>query len=259
MIKYDLSDIFGITIFIVLFFEVWKVSYSLMCPISLIVPLFILIIIGASFYGIKLQQRECFRECFFEKKSFISRILSNKLFIIIIYTFVSIALTISTIYLMLQYTHEMTKYLVAYIFFLYSFYRIIIGVIKGIVRDKFLLLFAKEITSKITSLFAVVGYLYILVNQTLPKYLSENFLETIRNASNTVGSECILIDYILRLKTEIDSTLLWVVNDTTNQMHDHVVMGSVWAVLVLINSLAIIGINTLILEVIYLKLKGRFE
>lgn len=259
MIKHDLFDMFGITVFIVIFFEVWKVSYSLICPVSLIVPLFILIIIGASFYGIKLQQRECFRECFFEKKSFISRILSNKLFIIIIYTFVAIALTISTIYLMLQYTHEMTKYLIAYIIFLYSFYRIVTGFIKGIVRDKFLLLFAKEITGKITSLFAVAGYLYISINQTLPRYLSENFLETIRNASNTVGSECILIDYILRLQIKIDSALLWIVNEVTNQMHDHVVAGSVWAVLILINSLAIIGINKLILEVIYLKLKGRFE
>lgn len=259
MIKYDMFDMFGITIFIVLFFELWKVSYSLICPISLVVPLFILIIIGASFYGIKLQQRECFKECFFEKKSFISRILSNKLFIIIIYTFISIALTISTIYLMLQYTHEMTKYLIVYIIFLYSFYRIITEIIKGIVRDKFLLLFAKEITGKITSFFAVAGYLYILINQTLPRYLSENFLETIRNASNTVNSECILIDYILRLKIEIDSALLWVVNDTTNQMYNPVVVGSVWAVFVLIGSLAIIGINTLILEVIYLKLKGRFE
>ncbi len=230
-----------------------------MCPISLIVPLAILIIIGSSFYGIKLQQRECFRECFFEKKSFISRILSSKLFIIIIYTFVSIALTISTIYLILQYTHEMTKYLITYVIFLYSFYRLVAGAIKGIVRDKFLLLFAKEITGKITSLFAVAGYLYIFINQTLPRYLSENFLETIHNASNTVSSECILIDYILRLKIEMDSALLWVVNDSTNQMNDHVVTGSVWAMFALINSLAIIGINTLILEVIYLKLKGRFE
>ena len=247
MIKYDLFDMFGITIFIVLFFEVWKVSYSLMCPVSLIVPLFILIIIGASFYGIKLQQRECFRECFFEKKSFISRMLSHKLFIIIIYTFITIPLTISTIYLMLQYTHEMTKYLIAYIIFLYSSYRIVTGVLKGIVRDKFLLLFAKEITGKITSLFAVAGYLYILINQTLPKYLSENLLETIGNASNTVSSECILIDYILRLKIKIDSTLLWLVNDATNQMVDPIVVGSVWAVFVLVGSLAIIGINTILL------------
>ena len=259
MFKHDLQDLFVITIIIVLFFEVWNVTYGLICPISLIIPLLVLMILGISFYGIKIQQRECFRECFFESKSFISKVLSNKFSIIVLYTLFAIIMSLSTIYLMLQYTHEVTKYLIVYIIFLYSFYRIIIGLLRGTARDKFLLLFAKEITMKITSFLAIVGYAYILLKQTLPQYLSTDFLETVRNASNTVESKCVVTDFILRSQIEIDSSVFWLVNNVTNQTDNHLIIASIWFTLVVINSLAIISINRLMLEIMYLKLKGRFE
>ncbi len=259
MLKHDLQDLFVITIIIVLVFEVWKVTYKLVCPISLIIPLLVLMVLGISFYGIKIQQRECFRECFFEKKSLISRIMANKLFIIILYTFFAIVMSLSTIYLMLQYTHEITKYLIVYIIFLYSFYRIIIRILHGTARDKFLLLFAKEITMKITSFFAIVGYAYILLKQTLPQYLSTDYLETVRNASSTVESKCLVIDFILRAQIEIDSSMFWIVNNVSSQIHNHILVASLWFMLVIINSIGIISINKIILEIMYLKLNGRFK
>ena len=239
----------GLIILIVLLFLLWNMTYKYQCFISLIFPLITFLVIISSIYEIKIQRRECFRECFFEKKSFISRILSGKVFIVFISIIISISMTVSTIYLMLDYENNMLPYLVFYIVVLIVVFRIVVIFFNGVIRDKYLLLFSKEITINISAFISIIGYFYILLDSPTPVYLTADLKETIHNASQLISSDCIYIDHILRLKIELDSTFQWFTHYTTKNLENQLNR----IAFTILNALAILGINRFIVQIIYLQ------
>lgn len=243
----------GIVILIALLFGLWSISYQYRCSVSLIFPLIVLAVIGSSFIEIKIQKRECLRECFFEKRSFISRILANRIFIVIIYTLISIAMTISTIYLMLDYTGSMLLYLIVYTLLLMAVYRITVIFLRGVAREKYLLLFSREAAIHITAFLSMAGYFYLLLYMPLPGYLSTDLNETIRNASGLISSDCLYMDYILRLKIELDSALWWLVGNSAKHIESQFFAKLIWISFATVNALAILGINRFIIQIIYLQ------
>lgn len=257
--KRKLINFVGAIVLIILFFQLWKISFEFDCPLSLLFPSAVLLVIGYSFIEMRLQRRDCFKECFFEKKSYISRILSNKIFIVIVYLIISIALTISTIYLMLDYTDTMIFLLIAYIVILAAFYNILLIVFRGTVRHKYLFLFSKEIAINISAVLSVFGYFFILLNSQQPSYLSEDLYETIQKASNMISSQCIYLDYILRLKSELDSIALWFVHTSITEVDKQLYRSTILVLFSMINALGILGINRFIMQIIYIQSIGTNE
>jgi len=62
-----------------------------------------------------MQERNCFKECYFVSNSFFAKMLSSKFLVIVFYIFTSIIMTISSLYGTIEYSKKIWIYLVLHI------------------------------------------------------------------------------------------------------------------------------------------------
>lgn len=214
-------------------------------------PILILLVISYSFIQLKIQERICFKRCYFNDKSFIAKILSSRLMVTIFYIFISIVMSVSVMYGVIDYTTELWLYLAGHILFVIFIYRYIAYLLRNIIKDQYLMIFAREWTINLTTLLLIVVFILLTVYEGyMPDYLSDNLKETISNASNTLNSHCQLTTYILKVKIEIDSLFWWVVSQNAEQFNNQAIKVSIWLGFIFINSLALLGLNRFIVQTV---------
>ncbi|MFK5976036.1 MAG: hypothetical protein QM493_05975 [Sulfurovum sp.] len=239
----------SILIFIVLLS--WNNFYSFGC-ISIIFPFIIWGVISYSFIEKKMNERLCFKECYFDNSSILSKLLLSPYLVTIVYGIISSLLTISIIYGVINYPTILWWYLIVHILSVIVIYLILIKVFKSIIRDRYIEIFAREWTINISSLLLLSVYIYILLTGYVPSYLSSSLLETIQNASNSITSHCVYIDYILRLNIELDSSFWWITSSSSQIIDTKLSKSIIWLGFIVLNSLSILGINRFIVMIVYL-------
>ena len=254
MVK-KITDFIAPALLILLLIQIWNITYNYQCYFSLIIPFIILVIISSSFIDIKIHERKCFRECFVEEKSLLSILLTSKFFIIIFFIILSILLTISILYSLLDFQPMMILYLTVFIVLLTFIYELIVRLLKNTISDSYLLVFAREIAILISTILSMAVYFYIILHSPTPEYLVSDFIETVRNASRLVDSKCIYMDYALRIKSELDGSFWWIIKYTADQIDSVFYRALIYTIFILYNSLILFGVNRFIIQIIYLKKK----
>lgn len=254
----NIINIVGSILLIFILIGLWKVTNNY-CYVSFLVPFVILVTIGSSFIDMKIQERTCFAECYLTQKSWLALLLTGKAFIVLFFLIFSIFITASILYEALKYEYTMYPYLILYIVIISLFYKMIVKMLKNTVSHKYLLLISREITILVSTVLSIVVYAYIVFHSPLPEYLRSDFLETIRNATNLVNSQCVFTDYVLRLKSELDGSLWWIVKSATDNIDGELIKFLIYGWIILLNSLILFGINRFIMQIIYLseKYKGK--
>jgi uncharacterized membrane protein len=237
-----------ITILSTLYF--WKIFYIYNCWV-LIFPLFILLVISSSYIQLKLQERRCFRECYFQKNSFLSKMFSSKILVIIFYILLSVMMSVTTIYSVIDFSDELWIYLIIHIFIVVILYKSLLKIFSKVITDRYLPLFAREWSINISTIFLLGAFVYITLNTYEPSYLSDTLQDTITKASHSIGSQCEYIDTILRIKIELDSTFWWITNKATYFIKDKMLNSIVWIVFIIINSIALLGLNRFIVQIVH--------
>jgi uncharacterized membrane protein len=237
-----------ITILSTLYF--WKIFYIYNCWV-LIFPLFILLVISSSYIQLKLQERRCFRECYFQKNSFLSKMFSSKILVIIFYILLSVMMSVTTIYSIIDFSDELWIYLIIHIFIVVILYKSLLKIFSKVITDRYLPLFAREWSINISTIFLLGAFVYITLNTYEPSYLSDTLQDTITKASHSIGSQCEYIDTILRIKIELDSTFWWITNKATYFIKDKMLNSIVWIVFIIINSIALLGLNRFIVQIVH--------
>ena len=238
-----------ITISLILFS--WKLFYSLSC-FSFLFPIVILGIVSSSFIDTKMNKRRCFKNCYFQNNSIFSKILISSMGVVVFYSIFSIAFTLSIMYGVISFPYQLWLYLLIHIALVILIYKKIIKSLGGTVQDEYLNIFSREWAINITSIILFVIYAYIFYNGYEPEYLVKDLVQTINNASNSISSSCLLIDYLLRFKTELDGTFWWIVSNSSETLKSEVLKTAIWVIFIFINSLAILGINRIIVQIVYL-------
>jgi len=239
-----------LAIFLTLFS--WKTGYSYGCYM-LFFPLIMLFIISHSFIELKMQQRQCFKRCYFSNDSFFAKILASRVFVSIIYLVISMLMSITLLYGIIDYSRELWLYLAIHILLVIFLYRAIYHLLKHTIKENYLPIFAKEWTINISSLLLILVFIYLsLYKGYVPAYLSDNLQQTISNASNNMNSDCYISNIILKLKIEIDSLFWWMVSQNAEHFNDQRIKVGIWILFIFINSLALLGLNRFIVQVIYL-------
>ena len=195
------------SIFIILFS--WNNFYKIGC-FSLLFPLLVLIVISFSYIDKKMNERICFKNCYFKENSKFSKILSSRSFVSFVYFILSIVLTLSIMYGAIGFVTLLWWYLVIHIILVIFIYRNVIKLLQNTIQASYLDIFAREWTITLSSILLFLVYIYVFTSGYEPEYLGETLSITMQNASNSVSSECFYIDYILRIKMEIDSTFWWI-------------------------------------------------
>lgn len=243
----------------------WNSFYRYNC-LSLVFPIIIVIVIGLSFISMKMQERHCYKKCYFKDSSIISKMLSSKISVTIFYLIMSILMGISIMYGVLEYSLLLWLYLVFHIILSIIIFAVLNKVLKNTIQEKFLNIFTRELTIKIAAFIFFIAYLYLTINGYKPEYIVEgkSLQETITFATNSISSECLYIDAILRFKIEVDSSFWWLMNNEAVSKAEERVEALIWLIFMIIKALVIVGINRFIVQIIYLlnlifKEKSRNE
>ena len=240
----------GSILIVFLALTIWKIAYGTNCFI-VIIPIFVLVVISLSFIELKVYDRLCFRDCYFNQKSLISSLLTSKILIIVLYLLLSILMTVSVMYSVIDYGIELWGYLFFHIILVIYIYKKITKLFNGTVKMKYLYMFSREWTINVSSLFFFIVYAYIAINGYVPTYLSDDLSKTITLASNEIASNCVIIDYVLRIKIELDSVFWWVTSQTSDKADGVNLKEIIWTVFILINALAVFGVNRFIVQIVY--------
>ncbi len=218
----------------------------------MIFPIIFLILISYSFIELKIQERVCFKNCYFMSNSLFAKMLSSKFLIIAFYIVMSILMTISALYGVIDYSEKIWVYLILHIALTTVLYKYLSTKFNTIIKPTYQALLAREWTINITALVIIVVYIYFTINNFEPSYLRNSLEETWRVASSSIFSDCVIINYFLKLQREIDSIFWWLMDRGTANIEDNILNIGIWFSFLLINSFAILGVNRFIAQIIYL-------
>jgi len=238
-----------LTVFLILLS--WIISYEYHC-IALLFPLIVWLLISYSFVALKMQERECFRRCYFQEKTLISRLLASRFMVILFYLIISTMMSITILSSAMEYTQIWWLYLVIHTLLSLILYRTILYLSATIITPSHQKLFAREWTINGMTLLILPFFIYLALNSYAPEYLKESFIETINSASNRVYSKCEITQKLLIWNREVDAGLWWLVYSSASYAKALWLKSGIWISFIIYNSIAILGINRLIVQVIYL-------
>ncbi len=238
-----------LTIFLILLS--WVISYPYHC-ISLIFPTIVLAIISYSFIELKMQKRLCLKRCYFKKKTLFAQLLSSRVTVVLFYIFVSIMMSVTIVSTAIDYTHIWWLYLVVHTLLSLILYRVILHTTEDTIKPSYHKLFAREWTINGMTLLILPFFIYLSLNSYTPEYLQEGFVETLSSASSTISSKCDIVDSILVWSRELDATLWWLVYSSATYAKSTWMKAMIWIGFLIYNSIALLGINRLIVQIIYL-------
>lgn len=246
-VKPSIASIFAI--FVILFG--WKITYSYHC-LALVFPLMLLIVISWSLIEIKIHKRLCFKNCYFKETSFLARFFTSKITVTIFYLLASVVITVSAMYSLINYPKELWVYIALHTIVVMVIFKFLNKKLASSIHAKYLSLFSREMTINISMVLLFSVYVYIVVNGYEPAYLKPTLDETIKFATNSIHSQCYIVNYILRLQTELDAWFWWSVIYASDTMDNGFLRYFMWIGFIIINGLAVLGINRFIVQIVYL-------
>ena len=198
-----------------------------------------------------MKQRVCTRDCYIHHNSIFSTILLSPYMVSIFYSILSSILTISIIYGITTYPLSLWIYLSFHILIVIIIYKFLLHILRDSIKDKYIEIISREWTIRVSSIILLSVYIYIFINGYRPDYLSDSLMQTIKQASNSIYSDCRYIDYILRIHIELDSSFWWITTHSSEVVKDTIIQNIIWLSFISINALAILGINRFIVQVVY--------
>ena len=239
-----------------LIFFTWNSSYADYC-FSLIFPLIMLLIVSYGYIELKMEERHCFKKCYFNKdNTFAKKVLSSRFFVTIFYIVISIVMSVSTFMVSLDFSTLLWWYFVVHIVLSIFVIRSLNQLFKNIFQGKYQRLFAREWSIRIMSVLLIGVPAHLSLNSYTPEYLSHSLKETVINATASVSSKCGYIAEVLKYGKMIDSSFWWVISESTDHINNTVMKIGIWFAFLFYNSLALLGINRFILQIIYMLNKA---
>lgn len=240
------------TLFLFLTLLTWTNNYQSGCYM-LLFGVIVLLIISHSFIELKMQERLCFKNCFFKQNSLFAKMLSSRLLVVLFYILFSIAMSLSALIVMIDLQKEIWFYIftinLAIILFLY---RWLDHLLQDSVNESYRKLLVREWSINISTLFFMLFTIYIYYYGYEPQFLVDTLKDSMINAANLVSSECIFIDTILKLHEESDALFWWVVVNGSQHIEYNPLKLAIWLIFLLFNSFALWGINRFIVQVVYI-------
>ncbi|WP_187852344.1 hypothetical protein [Helicobacter pylori] len=228
----------------------WRWTYDKSC-FSLIFVLLILEIVAYSYISLKMHQRRCFANCYVDSKSFLFTMLNSQIIVSCFYFIFSIFTSVSIAYSVLDYNWMMWGLVFCTIVVCTAVFGVFEEMLKGIIKEDYLMLMSREVSSLVGTLFFVVLSCYVIYTNNIPGYLKPSLIDTIRAASDSIYSSCDYTDYFLKAKKMLEGFAWWGMfkAESIGMNKGYMVVG--WAVFIIYNALGGIAISRLSAQIIY--------
>jgi len=230
----------------------WIESYKINC-LMILFPIVVAIVISYSFIELKMHDRLCFRDCFLKDRSIFALMLSSRWFVTIVYIIISLIMTISAMVASIDIDEKIWLYIFTlHILSVIMLQKIFDSLLYGSVKGSYRRLIAREWTIHITSIVLMVVTVYVYYNGYEPIYIQSGLRESIISASNSRFSNCLLLDSLLKIEREVDALFWWMITNGSEYIESSLLKFGAWLLFLLFNSLAILGINRFIVQVVYM-------
>ncbi|WP_104760500.1 hypothetical protein [Helicobacter cetorum] len=228
----------------------WCLSYQV-TYLSLVFVAIILGIVAYSSISLKMHQRKCFAKCYLNSESFLARLLSSRIMVSLIYFIISVCVSVSIAYSVLDYKIMMWGLVFINIIICATIFSVCKRMLKSIIKEDYLMLLSREISIGIGTFIFIVLSCYIQWHTSMPNYLQPSLMETIKEASNSIYSSCDYIDYFLKFKKSLESLTWWGMLKAETIEIDKRFIYVAWGVFIFYNALSGIAITRLMGQIIY--------
>ncbi|WP_201353359.1 hypothetical protein [Hydrogenimonas urashimensis] len=233
----------------------WYVTYPYGCFALLLFFLF-WGVIAASFIDLKMHERRCIRRCYIHPEGFAARWLLSPFAVSLFFLAVSFLMALSAFLAVIDFSWTIWAYLPMHAVIMLLLARGIGRLFSAQVQAAYLPLFAREWSINLSALFLVAVVFYVAYEGVVPAYLHTGLEETLRAATNSTRSLCTLSDRVLRFHRELEAIAWWFMQKESDMLSSELFRAGGWLLFLFYNSLAVLGINRFIAEVLYL-IDGR--
>ncbi|WP_300367691.1 hypothetical protein [Hydrogenimonas sp.] len=235
----------------------WQVAYAHGCYAVLLFFLF-WGTIATSFIDIKMHERRCVRRCYLQPHTLLARLLVSPVAVSLFYLAVSFMMAISAFVTIIDFSSGLWLYLPIHTLVVLILYRQFVYLFRSRIKEEYLALFAREWSINVSALLLIGTVFFLAYEGEVPIYLSSGLDETIRTATNSVNSVCSVSDAILRFYKEVEAVTWWLMREESAVVGSGLLRTAGWMLFLLYNSLAVLGINRFVAEVIYrIDRRGR--
>ncbi|WP_033123209.1 hypothetical protein [Helicobacter pylori] len=244
------KTILGTSVIVGVLLGLWRWTYDKSCS-SLVFVLLILGIVAYSYISLKMHQRKCFTKCFVNKKSCLFTMLNSPIMVSCFYFIFSIFTSVSIAYSVLDYNWMMWGLVFCTIVVCAAVFGMFEKMLKGIIKENYLMLMSREASSFIGALFFVVSSCYVIYTNNIPNYLKPALIDTIKVASDSIYSSCDCTDYFLKAKKMLEGFAWWGMFKAESMGMNKGFMVAGWATFIIYNALSGIAISRLSAQIIY--------
>ncbi|WRC43452.1 hypothetical protein E5L25_01840 [Helicobacter pylori] len=252
------KTILGTSVIVGVLLGLWRWTYNKSC-FSLVFVLLILGIVAYSYISLKIHQKRCFANCYVNKKSCWFPILRSPIIVSFFYFFYSILTSVSIAYSVLDYNWMMWGLVFLTIVVCTAVFGVFEEMLKGIIKEDYLMLMSREMSSFIGALFFVVLSCYVIYTNNIPGYLKPALIDTIKAASDSIYSSCDYTDYFLKAKKMLEGFAWWGMFKAESMGMNKEYKYAGWVVFIIYNALSGIAISRLSAQIIYCLSKYRSE
>ncbi len=229
----------------------WRWTYDKFC-FSLFFVLLILGIVAYSYISLKMHQRRCFANCYVNKKSCLFTMLNSPIMVSCLYFIFSIFTSVSIAYSVLDYNWMMWGLVFLTIIVCAVVFGVSEKMLKGIIKEDYLMLMSREVSSLVGTLFFVGLSYYVILHSNRPDYLRLALGDTIKAASDSACSNCDYISYVLEFKKMLEGFAWWgMLKADSMGMNKGFIHIVGWTAFIIYNALSGIAISRLIAQIIY--------
>ena len=228
----------------------WMAAYRYGCYATILF-LFFWGVIAASFIDLKMHERRCIRACYLQKGTFLAKLLLSPVTVILLFLTLSFLMALSGFLTLVDFTWTLRAYLALHALGMILLYRGLVSALRSRIKEAFLPLLAREWSINLMAAVLVAAVFYAAYEGRVPAYLHDDLQSTVVAATNSVGSACGITDTVLRLHRELEATAWWFMTKESAAVGGTLRLAS-WLLFLLYNSLAVLGLNRFIAQVVYL-------
>ena len=221
---------------------IWTLIYPHSCW-NLIIPLIVLLILAHATWEQLYQRRLCIAECYFNHGTMLHRLTSGTSVVALISISISLVLTIALLTSSVSWGFlelsvlALDALLVALLYVLFSHLaKEALGI-----NSTFQHLFAKHWAVSANIIIVLIAFLVIQLQQTPPEWIdgSLDLRATLFSASEGVGSDCTVVDRLVRLNQEKDALSWWLMIKSTSGIEQSHIRWVAWLLFLVSGTLSI--------------------
>ncbi len=245
------KTILYVSVIVGLLLGFWRWTYDKSC-FSLVFVLLILEIVAYSYISLKMHQRRCFANCYVHEESCLFTMLKSPTIVSCFYFIFSIFTSVSIAYSVLDYNWMMWGLVFLTIVVCAAVFGVFEEMLKGIIKEDYLMLMSREVSSFIGAFFFVVLSCYVIYTNNIPGYLKPSLGDTIKAASDSAYSNCDYISYVLEFKKMLEGVAWWgMLKADSMGMNKGFMHIAGWTAFIIYNALGGIAISRLSAQIIY--------